>query len=306
MQVRRRREIPREDVLAGVVHHRVVGEAQPDLWGEQDEACRVGEVLGAHVVEQRERQTAPSGVAGEDEPIGLQAVLEQPLEHRRRIEQPRRERELRREAVVGSEDRATRRAGDVGVEGGVHGGAGADVAAAVQVEHRALRRSLRALVRVVPDARHPRDLGAIHGDVERPHRGRHDDPAQVVDEYLDRAELLGGQRGRIAHEAAHHLAGHADSDVVRQAVRSAPGRPERHAAHRQGHLFHQARHRERGDRCGCRLDVTSPPHDHAARLRVPTPGRGHPARVMAERGRLGMMTPCDRSRPSTRHVAPTT
>ena len=68
---------------------------------------------------------------------------------------------------------------------------------------------------------------------------RQDDTAQVVEDELDRPELVDGERRRVPHERAHRLAGDGHGHVVGQIPLARPGWAERDTGHPQAHLAHR-------------------------------------------------------------------
>ena len=207
-------------------------------------------------------QPAPARVAGQEEALVRHAEVAQGLVDGDGVLLPGGVGELGRQAVVGHEDGAVGLLAHPRGEERVHLGGRADVAAAVEVEDHA---DGLAGAGPVEDAGHAAQHGGVALDVEGAHDGRHDDLADVIEHELDAAELGDGQRRRVAHEAADHLAGDADAEVGRRVGAAlAHGATEGDPEQGGPELLGQEGHVEGGDRGLGRLHLGPVAHCHGA------------------------------------------
>ena len=274
VQVRRHRDVPRQDVVRRIVGDRRVIEVQIDLGREQQQRSRRRSPTLVEQSHERRRESTATRIARHDQMCGVDPTIEQGFVHIGGVVHPGREGELRRQAVVGDEDLALGPLDHRRSKCRVHHRRGADVPTAVQVQDRAVDRVLGAVVVDVrirtgplatPQAGYARDgvageLDLVHDVDERRHHGL----ADVVEHPLHRAELLDRQTHGEAHERTDHLTGDGPPHVVEQVTGSFPRATERHPGQSVGQGLRQAHQRDRCHRQRCGLHLGTICHHHGA------------------------------------------
>ena len=184
--------------------------------------------MAAGVLEQRRGQTAATRVAGDDQPLGLHATVEESFEDADRVLEPGGEGELGREPVVGDEQLAAGAGDQLGRDDRVHRRRRREVAAAVQVEDR----PGRSAVRPDPQTGDVTDGAGLHRGGVGPEPGEHH-AAEVVEQLLHRSQLGRRQPQGPTEEGADDLARALLRDVRPHVARPAPGTVQAEGADRE-------------------------------------------------------------------------